>query len=164
MDINKLKEQLISDPEVRHQIGRRSYEIYLERQKQGRGGHPAEDWLRAEAEVLPALIDEIIEKNRKVVEAHDESDPVMKRAAEHMTEVADDKPAKKKASPRKTPAKADVKAPVKKAAAKLKKTEEKSTAKKSTPKTSGAKKTTDTKKAPKTAKTPAKKVATKKKS
>lgn len=84
MDYEKIKEQLIADADVRDRIARRAYEIYLSRH--GRPGHPAEDWLRAESEVLPGLVDEIIRKNREVMEAHDVSDPVMQRAAEYMEE------------------------------------------------------------------------------
>jgi cobalamin biosynthesis Mg chelatase CobN len=84
MDYDKIKEQLISDPEVRDRIARRAYEIYVERR--GRPGHPAEDWLRAEGEVLPGLMEEILRKNREVIDAHDSSNPTMRRAAEHMDE------------------------------------------------------------------------------
>jgi hypothetical protein len=84
--IEKLKEQLVADPEVRVRIAKRAYEIFLERQ--GRyAAHPAEDWLRAEAEILPALIQEMIERNEAALRSGDESDPVVVEAASHMREL-----------------------------------------------------------------------------
>ena len=83
MEIEKLKEQLISDPEVRDLIARRAFEIYLER-KGRRHAHPAEDWLRAESEIIPRLMHQMIERNRRAIESQDESDPVLREAAEHM--------------------------------------------------------------------------------
>jgi hypothetical protein len=85
VNIDQLKEQLLADAEVRRTIGRRAYEIYLERRGH-RDAHPAEDWLRAESEVLPRLIDEMIAHNERAIAAHDDADPVAHRAAEHMQE------------------------------------------------------------------------------
>jgi hypothetical protein len=126
--IDQLKEQLLADEEVRRTIGRRAYEIYIERRGQ-RNAHPSEDWLRAESEVLSRLIQEMIARNDQAIESHDGSDPVVHRAAEHMQEeieiatapkkAAATKPAAKKATGEKPPAKkAAAKAPAKKAAAK----------------------------------------------
>ncbi len=87
MNIDQLKEQLLSDPDINRLVARRAYEIYLER----RGhisAHPAEDWLRAESEVLPRLIDEMVRHNERVIAAHDDSDPSAHRAAEHMQGLA----------------------------------------------------------------------------
>jgi len=88
VNIDQLKEQLLGDPEVRRTIGRRAHEIYLER-RQYRDAHPAEDWLRAENEVLPKLIEEMLAHNSKAIEANDDSDPVSRAAAEHMREELD---------------------------------------------------------------------------
>ncbi len=85
MDIEQLKEQLLSDPEVRRMVGRRAHEIYLER-RGTRAAHPAEDWLRAESEILPRLIEHMIEHNRQAMESPDDSDPVSTRAAAHFEE------------------------------------------------------------------------------
>jgi Protein of unknown function (DUF2934) len=60
---DRLKASLLADPEVQMMIRMRAYEIY-----QMRGGHdgsPAEDWFRAESEVLAVLIDE---ENRRAAE------------------------------------------------------------------------------------------------
>jgi hypothetical protein len=85
VDIEQLKEQLLSDPEVRQMVGRRAYQIYLDRRGK-RIAHPAEDWLRAESEILPQLIEEMVKHNRRAMGSSDESDPVASRAAEHMQE------------------------------------------------------------------------------
>ena len=82
MDIEHIKEQLVADSEVHDLISRRAFELYLARG--GDQGDPAEDWLRAESEILPSLIDEIVEQNRRAIETHDTSDPIVQRAAEHM--------------------------------------------------------------------------------
>ena len=68
MDIEKLKEQLISDPEVMRLIAQRAFEIYLERRDRY-VAHPAEDWLRAESEVLPRLINQMVDHNRRAIAA-----------------------------------------------------------------------------------------------
>ena len=60
-----LKANLLSDPEVQIMIRMRAYEIYLARSDQW--GSPAEDWFRAETEVLAFLIDE--ENRRNAEEA-----------------------------------------------------------------------------------------------
>jgi len=39
------------EPPARDEIARRAYELYLERG--GQDGHDVEDWLRAEAELVP---------------------------------------------------------------------------------------------------------------
>jgi len=138
VDIEQLKEQLLSDPEVRRMVAHRSYEIYLERRGR-RDAHPAEDWLRAESEILPRLISEMVEHNERAIAGPDDSDPVTNRAAAHMQEelalagetakpvkkAAAKKPAAKKAPAAKASAKkpaakkaAATKAPAKKAAAK----------------------------------------------
>ena len=85
MDIEQLKEQLLSDPDVRRMVGRRAYEIYLER-RGSHAAHPAEDWLRAESEILPRLIEHMIERNRQAIGSSDAMDPVAARAAEHFEE------------------------------------------------------------------------------
>jgi hypothetical protein len=85
VNFDQLKEQLLADEEVRRMIGHRAHEIYLERRPY-RDAHPAEDWLRAESEVLPRLIDEMIARNERAIDAHDVSDPVAHRAAELMQE------------------------------------------------------------------------------
>ncbi len=130
MNIDHVKEQLLADEEVRRLIGRRAHEIYLERRPY-RDAHPAEDWLRAESEVLPRLIQEMIANNARAIEAHDVSDPTAHRAAEHMQEElslveprapvqpAAKRPAAKKAAAKKPAAKpAAKKAAAKKPAAK----------------------------------------------
>jgi hypothetical protein len=88
VDIDNLKEQLLSDPDVRRRVARRAYEIYVER-RDYRHAHPHEDWLRAESEILPRLIQEIVERNERAIAANDDSDPVAHRAAEHMQEEID---------------------------------------------------------------------------
>jgi len=112
VDIEKLKQQLISDPEVGRLVARRAFEIYLERRDRY-AAHPAEDWLRAESEILPRLIDEMVAQNRAAIESHDDSGPVAAHAAEHMREELAQAPAKKAAAK-----KAVAKPAAKKAAAK----------------------------------------------
>ena len=119
-----LKEQLLSDPEVHRRVAHRAYEIYLER-REYRIAHPAEDWLRAESEVLPRLIEEMVEHNERAIASHDDSDPVAYRAAEHMQEELDavvaGAPAtrsKKTAARKPVAAKTEKKPAAKKAAAK----------------------------------------------
>jgi Protein of unknown function (DUF2934) len=51
-----LKISLLGDPEVQLMIRMRAYEIY--QMRGGQPGNPAEDWFRAESEVLSFLIDE----------------------------------------------------------------------------------------------------------
>jgi hypothetical protein len=51
-----LKASLLGDPEVQLMIRMRAYEIY--QMRGGHGGSPAEDWFRAEFEVLSFLVDE----------------------------------------------------------------------------------------------------------
>ncbi len=58
-----LKASLLGDPEVQLMIRMRAYEIY--QFHGGQGGSPADDWLRAESEVLAFLIDE---ENRRAAE------------------------------------------------------------------------------------------------
>jgi len=127
VDIEQLKEQLLSDPDVRRLVAHRSYEIYLERRGR-RDAHPAEDWLRAESEILPRLIAQMVEHNERAIAESDDSDPVTNRAAAHMQEeleiagmaVAAPKAAAKKAAAKKPAAKkpAAAKAAPKKPAAK----------------------------------------------
>jgi hypothetical protein len=89
VNVEKLKEQLLAEGEVRHMIAKRAFEIYLERR--GRyHAHPAEDWLRAESEILPRLIQEVIDRNQQALDSHDASDPVMRDAAEHMRNGLDE--------------------------------------------------------------------------
>ena len=153
MDIEQLKEQLLSDPEVRRMVAHRSYEIYLERRGR-RDAHPAEDWLRAESEILPKLIDQMVEHNDRAIAAHDESDPVTNRAAAHMQEELEiagaATPAKKAAAKKpaaKKPAaakKAAAKKPAAKKAAATKAAAKKAAAKKPAAKKAPAKpKTTE---------------------
>ncbi len=47
---NGAASNLISGEDVQEQIRRRAYELYL--QRNGQGGSPEQDWLRAEVEVL----------------------------------------------------------------------------------------------------------------
>jgi hypothetical protein len=126
-DIQDLKEQLIKDPEVHDLIRRRSFELYMERGDQA--SNPAEDWLRAENEILSALIEQMVSRNQRIISTHDTADPAAVRAAEHMREelaaesatgagpvkkAPKAKAARKEAAPK---AKAAKKAPVKKAPA-----------------------------------------------
>jgi len=54
--IDELRNRLLRDPEIQNMIRMRAYEIY---QLRGRDpGHQAEDWFRAEMEILQFLIDE----------------------------------------------------------------------------------------------------------
>ena len=39
---------------AREEIARRAYELYEQRQREGRDGSPDDDWLRAEAEISPS--------------------------------------------------------------------------------------------------------------
>lgn len=107
VDIEKLKEQLISDPEVMRLVAQRAFEIYLDRRDRY-VAHPAEDWLRAESEVLPRLIDQMVERNRRAIAARDDADPVASKAAEHMRDE-NPKAAKKPAAAKKQAAKPAVK-------------------------------------------------------
>ncbi len=52
----RLREQLLSDDEVRAAISQRAYDIYQRRG--GKPGHEIEDWVQAENEILEALIKE----------------------------------------------------------------------------------------------------------
>src|ERR1043166_5699483 len=63
--IEELKARLLSDSEVQMMIRMRAYEVYLMRG--GQPGGQAEDWFRAESEVLSFLIEE--EKRRVLEEA-----------------------------------------------------------------------------------------------
>src|SRR4029078_4553599 len=74
------------DPEVHDLVRHRAYEIYLERRHSNPYASQGEDWLRAESEILPRLIQQMVERNRAAIEAHDASDPVTQQAAEHMQE------------------------------------------------------------------------------
>jgi hypothetical protein len=87
MDIAKIRQQLISDPEVHDTIAQRAFEIYVHRH--GGPGSAAEDWLRAESEILPRLVHEIVERNRAAIEAHDEADPTVRDAAAQMRHEID---------------------------------------------------------------------------
>lgn len=116
VDIEKLKEQLISDPEVMRLIAKRAFEIYLERRDRY-VAHPAEDWLRAESEVLPRLINQMVDHNRRAIAAKDDADPVSSKAAEHMREETS-KASAKPAAVKKAASKAAAKPAAKKAAAK----------------------------------------------
>ena len=150
MDIEKLKEQLISDPEVMRLIAKRAFEIYLERRDRY-VAHPAEDWLRAESEVLPRLINQMVDHNRRAIAAKDDADPVSSKAAEHMREETS-KASAKPAAVKKAASKAAAKPAAKKAAAKP------ATAKKPAAKAAPKKSTADAKPE---AKAPARKAAAK---
>jgi hypothetical protein len=107
MDIAQIRQQLVSDPEVRNIVAHRAFEIYVNRH--GGPGNAAEDWLRAESEILPRLVEEVVAKNHVAIESHDEAVATVGGAVERRpVEVAD------AAAPKK-PAR---KAPVRKAAAK----------------------------------------------
>ena len=121
VDIEKLKEQLISDPEVMRLVTQRAFEIYLERRNRY-VAHPAEDWLRAESEVLPRLINQMVERNRQAIASKDDADPVSSEAARHMREetskAAAEPAVAKKASTKNAVKKAVAKPATAKAAAK----------------------------------------------
>jgi hypothetical protein len=108
MDIAKIKQQLVSDPQVRDLVARRAFEIYVHRQ--GGPGSAAEDWLRAESEILPRLVDEIVARNRTTNGA---SAPTVKDAATHVRQEGE--AAETAAKPAAKPAR---KAPARKTAAK----------------------------------------------
>src|SRR5258706_7844583 len=61
--IEELKARLLSDSEVQMMVRMRAYEVYLMRG--GQTGDQAEDWFRAESEVLSFLIEE---ENRRAIE------------------------------------------------------------------------------------------------
>jgi hypothetical protein len=152
VDIEQLKEQLLEEPEVRRMVAQRSYEIYLERRGH-RDAHPAEDWLRAESEILPRLIERMVARNERAIAEHDDSDPVTNRAAEHMREENDipapaempaKTPAAKKPAAKKAAAKPAAKKPAAKKAAATKAAPKKAAAKKPAAKKAPAKpKTTE---------------------
>jgi len=112
VNIEHLKEQLISDPEVNRLVAHRAFEIYLERRHRY-AAHPSEDWLRAEREVLPGLISQMMERNRQAVEEARDVAASMKTSKSPEstslgTEVKEDstmKAAKVKPAARKTSAK-----------------------------------------------------------
>lgn len=54
--VEELRERLLGNEGVTKMISMRAYEIY--QQRGGRPGNPAEDWLRAESEVLAYLIEQ----------------------------------------------------------------------------------------------------------
>jgi hypothetical protein len=114
MDIAKIRQQLVSDPEVRDMVAHRAFEIYV--QRRGGPGNAAEDWLRAESEILPQLVNEIVARNRAAIEAHDASDPTVKDAAERMQHEIETSEAA--SAPVKKPARKAAAKPASKAAAK----------------------------------------------
>ena len=123
-------------------IATRAYEIFLER-REVRDAHPAEDWLVAENEILPLLIEKMVDHNRRALASHDDADPVASKASEHMRtelDVPRAAAAKPKAVAKKAPAasaakpKAAAKPAAKKTAAK------KAPAKKAAPKKAASEK------------------------
>ena len=56
MNLQEIRERLLCDESVREQITRRAFEIYASRGYVG--GREFEDWLQAENEFLPQLIEE----------------------------------------------------------------------------------------------------------
>jgi hypothetical protein len=159
-----LKASLLGDPEVQLMIRMRAYEIY-----QLRGGHEgnsAEDWFRAESEVLSFLIDE--ENHRAAEEAQspspetvagvelaeraDESgDPEISIGAWSATEPAGMElaPALGGESTIDTPRKAGARATTKKTSPRTKKAGDDSTKKTTTRTASKSKKTADPAEKPK---------------
>ena len=65
-----VKRRLLDDPEVHWMISRRAYEIY--QMRGGQGGNAADDWFRAESEVLAFLI---AEEDRRAAEERSASSP-----------------------------------------------------------------------------------------
>jgi hypothetical protein len=141
MDIAKIRQQLVSDPDVRDMVAHRAFEIYV--QRRGGPGSAAEDWLRAESEILPRLVDEIVTRNRAAIEAHDESNPTVRDAAarmQHEIEASNvaaapakkptKKAAAKPAAATKTAPKSSTKAPAKPAKSAAKPAAKKAPAKK----------------------------------
>lgn len=54
MDVKKIREQLQTDPALRNRVARRAFELFIKRGRQM--GREAEDWFRAEEEILQELI------------------------------------------------------------------------------------------------------------
>jgi hypothetical protein len=64
--IEELRSLLLSDQSVRERISRRAYELY-----ERRGGEPSrdlEDWVQAENEILPPLIEEEIHRDARAAQ------------------------------------------------------------------------------------------------
>lgn len=64
--VEDLRERLLRDEQVQRLIRMRAYEIY--KQRGGRPGNPAEDWVRAESEVLAYVIEEESKRTEKADE------------------------------------------------------------------------------------------------
>lgn len=82
VDIAKIKEQLYRDPEVLDLIRHKAFEIFLHRHHNGWPGSQAEDWMHAENQVLPRLIDEMITRDSKAIDSQAKSSPFARAAAE----------------------------------------------------------------------------------
>lgn len=62
--IEDLRDRLLRDSEIQHLIRMRAYEIY--KLRGGEPGHQAEDWLRAEGEILQYLLEEEARRNMEM--------------------------------------------------------------------------------------------------
>ena len=65
MDVNKMREQLQQDPSVRNRVARRAYELFIQRGRQI--GREAEDWFKAETEILAELMQENAQQTKEEV-------------------------------------------------------------------------------------------------
>jgi maltooligosyltrehalose synthase len=67
MDVNKIRERLQQDPSVRNRVARRAYELFIQRGRQM--GREAEDWFKAEAEILAELMQETAQHKEEAIES-----------------------------------------------------------------------------------------------
>ena len=65
MDVNKIRERLQQDPSVRNRVARRAYELFILRGRQI--GREAEDWFKAETEILAELMQENTQQPKEEV-------------------------------------------------------------------------------------------------
>ncbi|MFY9221107.1 MAG: DUF2934 domain-containing protein [Blastocatellia bacterium] len=63
-----MREQLQQDPSVRNRVARRAYELFIQRGRQI--GREAEDWFKAETEILAELMQENAQQTKEEV-SHD---------------------------------------------------------------------------------------------
>ncbi len=84
MDVKKIREQLQTDPTLRNRVARRAFELFIKRGRQM--GREAEDWFRAEEEILQELIR--AEQHRLALEAEKQRQEQAEVAANTTLEVS----------------------------------------------------------------------------
>ncbi len=74
-----MREQLQQDPSVRNRVARRAYELFILRGRQI--GREAEDWFKAEAEILAELMQETAQQIKEEVPESEVSHKVVSAEA-----------------------------------------------------------------------------------